>query len=180
LFLQGLHEDDRLALVKHNLVTILYLHFCICTNTDTEIFHEPNTPTDFCYKAQDLRAYSDKIYYDAMKLATDLQQVSANDPLLIKILMLIMIFSKGADWNEPHLREPEKIFHVQNIFVNLLWNYLTVRFGCESTSSVCSRLLFSCMKAHSIARESKESVAKKNVYTDDLAPLMQSVLRTSY
>lgn len=160
-------------------MTILYLHFCICTNTDTGIFHEPNTPTDFGYNSQALRAYTEKIYHDAMKLAADVQRDSSNDHLLMKILMLIMIFSKGADWNEPRLIEPQKIFHAQNIFVNLLWNYLTVRFGCENVSSVCSRLLFSCMKAHSIARESKESIANKNVHTDDLAPLMQSVLRTS-
>ena len=165
--------------MKHNLVGILYLHFCICTNTETKIFHEPNTSTDFAYHAQDLSAYSDKIYYDAMDLAVEVQRLTSNDHLLMKILMLIMIFSKGADWNEPCLLEPQKIFHAQNIFVHLLWNYLSVRFGDENTSSVCSQLLFSCMKTHSIARESKESVAKKNVQTDALAPLMRSVLRTS-
>lgn len=175
----GLHEEDRLALVKHNLISILYLHFCICTNTDTEIFHEPGAPSDFCYHATELRGYSDAVYHQAMLLAIEVRRILSCDLLVMKLLILIMIFSKGADAHEPSLVESKNVFLAQNVFVDLLWHYLNVRFGCDRTASLVSRLIFACMKAHSIARESKESIARKHVQIDDVAPLMQSVLQIS-
>lgn len=176
---QCLHEDDRLILVKHNLIGILYLHFCICTNTQTEIFHEPNTATDFSYHATELRSYSNAVYENAMDLARSVQSSTANDDLVIKLMILIMILSKGADSNEPSLLEGEKVYRAQNIFVNLLWNYLAVKFGTDSAVSIVSRLVFDSLKAFTLGRESKIILATKKVQVDVLAPLMQSVLQIS-
>jgi hypothetical protein len=178
-FLKALHEDDRLVLVKHNVITILYIHFCICTDINTGIFHEPNTPNDFCYQASELRSYSDLIYETAIILADEIQKLCSNDHLIMKLLILIILFSKGADSIEPILFESIKIFHSQNIFVNLLWNYLNVRFGYDQTSNIFSRLIFSSLKCHSLARITKETLAKKTMQSDELAPLMQSVLQLS-
>jgi hypothetical protein len=160
-------------------MSIIYIHFCICTNIDTEIFHEPNTISDFSYHANSLRSYSDSIYEQAMKLARHTQEISSNDHLIMKLLILVMIFSKGADSYEGYLLESTKIFRTQNIFCQLLWNYLNVRFSYHQTASIFSRLIFSCLKAHSIARQSKEIIVRTNIHTDDLAPLMQSVLQIS-
>ncbi len=179
VFFKALHEEDRLVLVKHNVITILYIHFCICTDINTEIFHEPNTPNDFCYQASELRSYSESIYQSAIILADEIQQLCSNDHLIMKLLILIMLFSKGADAIEPILIESKKIFDAQNIFVNLLWNYLNVRFGYDQTTNIFSRLIFSSLKCHSLARITKETLAKKTMQVDELAPLMQSVLQIS-
>jgi hypothetical protein len=91
-----------------------------------------------------------------------------------------MIFSKGADYIETPLVESQKVFHAQNIFVDVLWKYLNVRFGDDLTASLFSRLMFCCMKAQSLARETKDNIANKQYQSgDDLAPLMQSVFLTS-
>jgi hypothetical protein len=157
----------------------LYLHFCICTDIKTEIFHEPNTPSDFCYNANVLRNYSDSIYYTTIKLATEIQKICSNDHLIMKLLILMMLFSKGADLIEPILVESKKVFSAQNIFVNLLWNYLNVRFGYNQTVLRFSGLIFSSLKCHALARETRETAAKKSVQIDELVPLMQSVLQIS-
>lgn len=160
-------------------MAILFLHFCICTDISTGIFHEPNTPNDFCYQASELRNYSDSVYYKAIDLAEELQQLSSNDHFIMKLLTLIVIFSKGADYIEPILVEPQKVFHAQNVFVDLLWSYLNVRFDYDQTASLFSRFIFCCMKSHSLAREAKETVAKKHVHSNELVPLMQSILQIS-
>ncbi|CAF1284621.1 unnamed protein product [Adineta steineri] len=175
----SLHEDDRLTLVKHNLMTILFCHFYICTNVNTGIFHESHTPNDYCYNVSALRGYSDSVYHKAMNLTEEVQQLCSNDHLVMKLLILIVIFSKGADSIEPILIESQKVFDAQNIFIDLLWNYLNVRFGEEQTASIFSRLIFCCMKTHELAREAKETAAKKNVDSNELAPLMQSILQIS-
>ncbi|CAF4697222.1 unnamed protein product [Rotaria sp. Silwood2] len=176
---QSLHEDDRLTLVKHNLIAILVLHFTICTDMTTGIFHEPNTPNDFCYHASEIRNYSDAIYYKTIDFIDELQKLCSHDHLIMKLLILIIIFSKGADYIEPILVESEKVFYAQNVYVDLLWNYLNVRFGCDQTPYIFSRLIFCCMKSHSLARETKETITKKDVQNKKFAPLMQSILQTS-
>ncbi|CAF2614290.1 unnamed protein product [Rotaria sp. Silwood2] len=175
----SLHEDDRLTLVKHNLIAILVLHFTICTDMTTGIFHEPNTPNDFCYHASEIRNYSDAIYYKTIDFIDELQKLCSHDHLIMKLLILIIIFSKGADYIEPILVESEKVFYAQNVYVDLLWNYLNVRFGCDQTPYIFSRLIFCCMKSHSLARETKETITKKDVQNKKFAPLMQSILQTS-
>jgi hypothetical protein len=179
MFFQSLHEDDRLALVKHNLLAVLYLHLCMCVDVDTEIYHEPNTANDFCYSTTELRRYSDEVYHQSMILIKEVQDLTSNDHLIIKLSMLIMIFSKGSDLNEPTWLQPQEIFHAQNIFVNLLWKYLNVRFSNDETASIYSRLIFACMKAQKLGRKTKEAVSNQNVSNDHLAPLMQSVLLNS-
>lgn len=176
----NLHEDDRLALVKHNLMTILCFHFCICTDMTTKIFHEPEMINDFSYSTDGLRNYSDSVHDQLLEFTRELQEITSNDHLTMKLLILIMIFSRGADHDETCLLEPKNVVQTQNIFVDYLWNYLSARCcSPDQTATHISRLIFSCLKAHSIAREVKESVARKQVQTDDLAPIMQSVLQIS-
>lgn len=160
-------------------MAILVIHFCICTDINTGIFHEPNTPNDFCYHATELRNYSDAIYCNTMGLARELEKLISNDHLVLKLLLLIFIFSKGADANEPILIESENVFHAQNVYVDLLWHYLTVRFGDDQMPYLFSRLIFCSMKSQSIARETKETIIKKDVPNKKFAPLMQSILQIS-
>ena len=178
-FLFFLHEDDRFALIKHNLLGVLYLHFCICIDTDSEIYHEPNTSSDFCYHASELRRYSNEVYRETMIFTKEIQNICSFDHFILKLAMLIMIFSKGFDLNEPNWLQPEEIFQAQNVYVNLLWKYLDARFGSHQTPSRFSRLIFSCMKAQILGRKTKEAVSKLNVSNDHLAPIMQSIISTS-
>ncbi|CAF1087354.1 unnamed protein product [Adineta ricciae] len=175
----SLHEDDRLSLVKYNLLPILYLHVCMCIDMETEIFCEPNTTNDFCYHASELRRYSDEIYHVTMALVKEVQDICCNDHLIIKLVMLLMIFSKGSDSNEPVWHETQKIFQSQNMFVDLLWKYLDVRFGNDMVPIIYSRLIFASMKGQILARKTKEAIAKQEINNDQLAPLMQSVLFNS-
>ncbi|CAF2714467.1 unnamed protein product [Rotaria sp. Silwood2] len=174
-----LHEDDRLVLVKHNLLAALFFHLCMCVDIHTQIYHEPNTSNDFCYHASELRLYSDEVYQQSMMFIEEVQDICSNDHLIMKIVMLIMIFSKGSDINEPYWLDPCEIFHAQNVFIDLLWKYLDVRFNSDLTASIFSRLIFACMKAQILGRKTKEAVSKQTVNNDRFAPLMQSVLLSS-
>ncbi|CAF4644225.1 unnamed protein product [Rotaria sp. Silwood1] len=174
-----LHEDDRLALVKHNLLASLFVHLCMCVDIQTQIYHEPNTSNDFCYRAGELRLYSDEVYQQSMMFIHEVQDICSNDHLIMKIAMLIIIFSKGSDVNEPYWLHPHEIFHAQNVFIDILWKYLDVRFNSDLTASIFSRLIFACMKAQILGQKTKEAVSKQTVYYDHLAPLMQSVLLSS-
>ena len=179
LFFKSLHEDDRLALVKHNLVGVLYLHLCMCVDMNTDIYREPHTAHDFCYHASELSRYSDEIYDHSMVLVEEVQNLCSNDHLIIKLLMLIMTFSKGSDLNEPNWIQPIEIFNAQNVFIDLLWKYLDVRFGSDQIPSIFSGLIFACMKAQILGRKTKEAIVKQTVNNDHLAPLMQSVVLNS-
>jgi len=151
----------------------------MCVDINTEIYHEPNTANDFCYHANELSRYSNEIYQRSMILIKEVQDICSNDHLIIKLTMLIMIFSKGSDLNEPNWLQPQDIFSAQNVFINLLWKYLDVRFNNDQTAFIFSRLIFASMKAQILGRLTKEAVSKQTINNDQLAPLMQSVLLNS-
>lgn len=172
-------EDERFALVKQNSMAIFYLHLCLCTNLSTEIYREPHTDNDFCYPAHALRLFSDEIHRQAMALVEEIQRLSSMDHTVIKLLILVLIFSTGSDLSESTGRQTEQIFRAQNIYTQLLWKYLDARFGADQTASIFSRLIFSCMKAHVLGRQTKETVSRQIQNSQQLAPLMQSVLLIS-
>ena len=174
-----MHEDDRFALVKQNSMAIFYLHLCLCTNLSTEIYREPQTDNDFYYHAHALRLFSDEIQWQAMTFVEDIQQLSSMDHTVIKLLILVLIFSTGSDLSESTGLQTEQIFRAQNVYTQLLWNYLDARFGAPQTASIFSRLIFSCMKAHVLGRKTKETVSRQIHDSQQLAPLMQSVLLIS-
>lgn len=161
------------------MLSALFAHLCMCTNISTGIFHELNTPDDFCYAVDVLRFYSDEVYEKSMKLVNYVQKSCHNDHLVMKVFILILLFAKGADPFEPHLIDPFNVFHAQNTFVDLLWNYLIVRFGFDQTPMIYSRLTFALVICQSLAREIKELITRKSVQVDKLTPLMQSVLQIS-
>lgn len=148
----------------------------MCVDIETEIYHEPNTVNDFRYHASELRHYSEEIYQRSMMLVREIADIVDNDHLIIKLAILIFIFSKGSDGNEPTWLQPQSIFHAQNRYLTLLWKYLNVRFHSDQTASIFSRLIFAGMKAQLLARLTKTSFSKISVNSDQLAPLMQSVL----
>jgi hypothetical protein len=151
----------------------------MCVDIHTGIYHEPNTENDFCYYVNELRRYSDEVYQRSMMLIKEVQDICLHDHLIIKLTMLIMIFSKGSDLYEPNWLQPQDIFHAQNVFIELLWKYLDVRFDSDQTASIFSRLIFASMKAQLLGRLTKEAVSKQTVNSDQLSPLMQSVLLNS-
>jgi len=176
----SLHEDERLTLVKHNLLAILYFHICMCVNTETEIYQEPNTTNDFFYHANELRRYSDEIYIRTMKLIREVQDICSHDHLIIKLAMLIMIFFNGSDSFESTDCQNNDVFRAQNVFIELLWKYFEARFDPEQTPLLYSRLIQAIIEAQALGRLTKEAIALKNLPNDQLAPLMQSVILNSF
>ncbi|CAF0834531.1 unnamed protein product [Adineta ricciae] len=173
----SLHEDDRLLLVKHNLMVVLGYHFCICVDINTGIYHEPDTPNEYSYEASALRKYSDSLYYQMIDWSRKLKHLCADDHLILKLLILIVIFSKGVEHMEPVLVESTKVFYSQCAFVDILWNYLNLRFGDGQASLMFPHIAFSLMKAYAMAREAKEDVTRQTSETaDELVPLMKSVV----
>lgn len=176
----SLLEDERLALVKCNLLAALYFHMSMCVNTETEIYQEPNMAGDFCYHASELRRYSDEIYNRSMRFIREVQDISSNDHLIIKLTMLVMIFTKGSQLSEPTYFQTNDVFRSQNIFLELLWKYFEARFDAEQTPLLYTRLIQAIIEAQAIARLTKQAIALKNLPNDQLAPLMQSVMLNSF
>jgi hypothetical protein len=160
-------------------MAIFYFHLCICTDLSTDTYREPCANNDFHYRTSDLCLISTDIYQQAKQFIEEIQYLSSMDHLIIKLVILILIFTKGSDLNESIWLQTDQIYHAQNIYVQLLWNYLHGRFGIEQTTSRFSRLIFSCMKAQVLARQTKEIVNKQVLTHQHFAPLMQSVLLVS-
>ena len=110
-----------------------------------------------------------------MVLIAEIQQLCASDYLIVKLLMLVTIFTKGADVDEPVWVHTEQIVRAQNTYVELLWKYLDVRFGHEQTASIVSRLILVLVQVQALARQTKEAVRDAKLHPDQLAPLMQSI-----
>ena len=158
------------------MMAIFYLHFTMSTNLTSDTYQEAKLTDEFCYHASDLTLLSDEIYQEAKQFTETVQNLSAMDPTIIKLIILILTFSNGFQIDPSIKLENAQIFRAQNIYVKLLWNYLNVRFGSEQTPMKFSRLIFSSLKAQQLGQQTKEIVHEQIVNIQQIAPLMQSIL----
>lgn len=160
-------------------MAIFYLHLAIGTDLDKDLYQEPHAIDDFCYSASILNLFSSSIAEQARDFIDELQNLTSMDHFIVQLCILIVIFSTESDrYETQEWHDVEQIFQGQNHYVQLLWNYLSNRYSSEQAITIYSRLIFSCMKAQELGRQTKTLVTEQIPHREHnhLAPLMQSIL----
>ena len=142
-----LNEDDKLVLVKFNTFTLVYVRASLNYDPRTDTYHEPGTD-DCVFRGKDLiQCFSYDQYRRSTRCMHRLLDASHNDRLLLKVLLIIMLFSKGSlmctypDDAEPIAQDILAIYRAQNVFVDLLWKYCENKFGFARTVPIWLKLV---------------------------------------
>lgn len=184
---ESLDEEDRLSLVKNNLVLLLVLRDLLVFDRRTEILYDDN-PEDttplvrekfaHCYRSLYTLFYG---YEETQFYMSNLCRIFDsldNDPLVIQLLMIISIFQIGISINGEQIRElvhREKVFNAHAKYVDLLFRYLIEQFSFDVAAMKMLRLVESMFRVQTNARRYREMVKERK---DDhfTNPLLNSVL----
>jgi len=182
---QGLLLDDRLILIKYNLLPV----FPICKSY---IIKYPGgcCSLDSTEEAEKNRQFFK--LFDAPNIVRDsfvnvvisLIQVTGQDPTLLSLLLIILILTPGLSMSEeePPLNDSLAVNRAQCYYIKILWNYLINQSGeieaCKRFIQLLT-LILRIQSGNQIYRLFFRDECVKANTVDKLAPLMQSVLNIS-
>ncbi|CAF1086903.1 unnamed protein product [Adineta ricciae] len=177
-----LNSHDKFILTKYNTFTLTFIRAALNYNSTRDIYHEPHT--DECiFNGRDIiQCFNQHQYNLSRTCLENFLKTSFNDRLILQLLLLVLIFSKGSsicaqsDEVEPIADDILTIYHTQNIFVDLLWKYCEQNFGERLTVKILFNLTVHFMDANVQAFNSRHGNFKTTRIADQLSPLIKSVL----
>ncbi|CAF1086921.1 unnamed protein product [Adineta ricciae] len=174
------HPDDRVLLVKYNLLAVVFMHTVLLYNPVADTYHEHNTE-DPVFQGKDwIDILGKEFYHDLTDVATRLIEICEYDRVIVKTFLLLILTTKGFCGydivHEPTLKNPSVVLNTQNLYLETLYRYCLHQYGEKTTVSLFSRSLCSLLAIQRLAVHLKDFV---HVHLDpsQLSPLMQSVLQ---
>lgn len=172
--------EDRVTLVKYNLLAVVFMHVVLIYNPTSDTYHEPGTE-DPVFDGKDwIRILGDEFYRDLTNIATQLIQTVHNDRIIIKTFLLLILFSKGFCAydiaHEPTLINSSLVYQTQCSFVESLYKYCLHHHGLKKTLTIFMNLAGHLLRVQHLAVHLKDFVHDQ-IDPALISPLMQTVLQ---
>jgi hypothetical protein len=174
--------EDRVILVKHNLLAVVFIHIVLIYDPIADTYHEYNTQ-DPIFQGKDwIEILGEEFYNDLTITAKNLIEIIEYDRVIAKFLLLIILYVKGFCgydiMHEPTLNNPSLVFNTQNIYVEILYKYCLHQYGLMRTIHLFTHLINQLFSIQRLAVHLKDYVHTV-MNPSQLSPLMQTVLQLS-
>ena len=176
-----LNVDDKVTLIKYNLVELLVINCALCYDPKTERIIESSSDapwnTEFF---RVLHGYSFGLRIK--KIFESFLSVAQYDQKIIHLTLVTLILTKGFSAsglsNEPVLNDNMAVYRAQNYYAELLWKYLDTIHGYKKAIQLFSKLIGDVIAWQSIQETMRNGVMRTLSPEDmnQLVPIMRSVL----
>ena len=182
---EGLDADDRFTLMKYNVLPALPLFKCFNYKPENHyLSYEDNEEGikfgQFCRlfdQTYDIRGI-------LIKLITSLVDLTKQDPTILSLILIIVVFSQGLSMNEdaPVLKNSLAAHRIQSHYIEVLWHYLANQWNERKTCEYFTQLLSIIFQLQSSSKIFRDficihPITRNNV--DQITPLMQTFLNIS-
>ncbi|CAF4580130.1 unnamed protein product, partial [Rotaria sp. Silwood1] len=176
-----LNVDDKVTLIKFNLLPLILLNGTLSYKSETNEIME--TDSDVPWNSSILEeVHGNEIYIQIKKIFNSFVCIAQYDQRIIQLALIIFILTKGfstdPDINEPILNDGMTVYRAQNYYTELLWKYMETSHGFEK-----STYLFTELVGHFISWQTLEKQLRLNIRKvlspkdkNELLPIMRSLL----
>lgn len=182
---EGLDVDDRFILMKYNLLPALPIQKCFNYKPENHYLSYENNEEaikfdQFCQlfdQTYDIRGI-------LIKLITSLVKLTKQDPTVLSLILIIVVFAQGLSMNEdvPVLKDSLAAYRIQSHYIEILWNYFVNEWNEEKACAYFTQLLSIIFQLQSSSKIFRDFICihpttRNNV--DQITPLMQTFLNIS-
>ena len=172
--------EDRVTLVKCNLLAMVFMHVVLIYDPKFNSYHEPGTE-DPIFEGKDwIKILGEDFYGELTRIATNLIHLVHNDRVIIKTFLLLILFTKGFCGydiaHEPNLNNPSLVFQTQNSYLESLYKHCLHQHGSEKTLTIFMNLPGHLLSVQRLAVHLKDYV-HHHIDASQISPLMQTVLQ---
>ena len=178
---QDLILDDRLILIKYNLLPVFPIGKCYNYKQMNDCCSVNSAEADKHRQFFTLFDTSNTIRDSFIQLIHSLVEITEQNPTVLSLLLIILILTPGLSMNEeePPLNDPLAVNRTQCHYTDLLWNYLVNQWGEIEAYRRFIQLLTLILRLQSSSRTFRvffrDACVNENT-VDKITPLMQSVL----
>jgi len=177
-----LNVDDKVILIKYNLLTILGINCVLSYKTETSQIIESDS--DFPSNLQYYRVlHGYNICMKSRKVFTSFLHIAKYDRKIIELTLIILILTKGFYITNYHdeqiLNLNGSVDRAQIYYTELLWKYIQTIHGYNKAIQLFSQLIF-----HAISWQILHDQMRNNILNtlspediNQLLPIMKSILR---
>jgi hypothetical protein len=175
--------EDRVTLVKHNLLASVFMHIVLIYDPIFDTYHEHNTE-DPIFQGKDwINILGEEFYRDITSTVKKLIQILEYDRVIVKLLLIIILFIKGFCaydiLHEPSLNNLSIVLNTQNIYIETLYKYCLHQYGLTRTVNLFTNLINQLFAIQRLSIHFKDLVHETHIDASKLSPIMQSVLQLS-
>ena len=174
--------EDRITLVKHNLLALVFIHTVLLYDPVGDTYHEHNTQ-DPIFEGKDwIHVLGEECHREFTATVKKLIHILEYDRVVIKVVLLIVLFTKGFCaydlLHEPSLNQNSIVFETHSVYVETLYKYCLQQYGFPRTVSLFTNLINELFTIQRLAIHLKD-VVHTQIDASQLSPLMQTVLQLS-
>ncbi|CAF1949100.1 unnamed protein product [Rotaria magnacalcarata] len=179
-----LNVDDKVTLIKYNLLTVLGINSALSYNIETQqlIESDSDLPSNVQY-FRVLHGYN--ISMQTTKIFGAFLNIAKRDRKIIELTVIILILTKGfsviSDHDEPLLNDIMSAHRVQNDYTELLWKYMETTHGYKQAVDLFSELIRHVISWQVVYEQMRNNILRTLSPEDigELVPIMKSTLRIS-
>ncbi|CAF4831629.1 unnamed protein product [Rotaria sp. Silwood1] len=179
-----LNVDDKVTLIKYNLITVLGISCALSYNIETNqiIETDSDVPSNMQF-FQVLHGYN--ICMQSKKIFASFLHIAKYDRKIIELTVIILILTKGfsviSDHDEQIFNDKMSICRAQNYYTELLWKYMETMHGYKKAIDLFSELIVHVISWQTIHEEMRNNILRTLSPEDisELVPIMKSILRIS-
>jgi len=181
------NSQDRLSLVKYNLLPLIVLSDALAYDRTKDIYYDING-NSIRTKDDEQLAYGCRalyvLFYGSEETKTYTSNIRLildsvdNDPMIIHLLMLVLIFLKGVSINDEQLwsiNDCQHVFQAHSKYVELLFRYLISKYSYSKAILRMTDIVYNIFRIQTAARFYQQLV-RIRAETNDIHPLIKSVL----
>ncbi|CAF1093571.1 unnamed protein product [Adineta steineri] len=176
-----INVQDRITLIKYNLMPLTMLNYTLSYNTETATIREAevDAPWDTSILS---RVHGEDICKRAKKIFDSFVGISQNDPRIMQLALIILVLTKGFSTNsgssEPILDDGIAVYRAQNFYTELLWKYLEAKYGYGEAIDIFNKLVMHFISWQTLHKDMAHNFF--NVLTpaevNELLPIMKSLI----
>ena len=178
-----LNVDDKVTLIKYNLMTVLGINSALSYNRDTAQIIE--TDSDSPWNTQIFQlVFGYNICAQLQKIFHTFLRIGNFDPKIIQLSLIALILAKGfsiTDSHEPILNDTMAVYRAQTYYTELLWKYMEATHGSDLAVRLFSEFIVHAISWQTIQGDMRNNIMRtlspKDI--DELLPIMKSVWRLS-
>ncbi|CAF1517637.1 unnamed protein product, partial [Adineta steineri] len=176
-----INVQDRITLIKYNLMPLTMLNYTLSYNTETATIREADVdaPWDTSILS---KVHGDDIYERCKKIFESFASITQNDQRIMQLALIILILTKGFSTNtassEPILNDGITVYRAQNFYTELLWKYLEATCGYGEGIRIFNKLVMHFMSwqtLHGYMASNLFNVLTP-VQVNELLPIMKSLI----
>jgi hypothetical protein len=176
-----LNVDDKVTLIKCNLIAVHGINSALSFNTKTNQIME--TDSDMPRNTQLFQlVFGYNICIQLQKIFGSFLRIANYDQKIIQLLLIALILTKGfsiADSHEPILSDTMAVYRAQNYYIELLWKYMEATHGSEVAVRLFSELIINATSWQTIQEDLRNYILRtlspKDI--DELLPIIKAVWR---